>query len=328
MVLVAAELAVRYFSDVSFLGSSRDLFTSNRFGNVRGNTPNVRVISFGEEVFTDSEGFRVPSARYTYPDASARTVLFLGDSVAFGPGVPEEQTFIGLLRKDHPDWTFYNSGVIAYFIQDYKAVLDVVLTRHKHISDVYLVYVLNDVTQISAQDLQSVGEQHKEPRVNDLTQNWVDQVRKVRLISRANEFLSNHSKLYVYLKGHISDPGRRYFFADWQHYRNRQVVSEAIDAIDAIATRLKSANVPFTVVLSPYEFQLRAHHDADDVDVLLPQRVIGKHLRDRGIRYVDALGWFQADGARNGADYFLRFDPMHLSSKGHEVMYRGIRELL
>jgi hypothetical protein len=44
-------------------------------------------------------GFRVPSADYRYPSNEAYRVPILGDSIAFGPGIPEQKTFVGVLRS-------------------------------------------------------------------------------------------------------------------------------------------------------------------------------------------------------------------------------------
>ena len=60
--------------------------------------PNNEGIVFNEIVFTDSNGYRVPSKNYKYSGGS--NIFILGDSVAFGNGVKEQETFIGLLRKE------------------------------------------------------------------------------------------------------------------------------------------------------------------------------------------------------------------------------------
>jgi hypothetical protein len=328
LVLVGAELAVRSFADVQFFGASRNLFTPGRFGAVRGNTPNAVARAFGEDVFTDADGFRVPAPDYVYPRASSRTVLFLGDSIAFGPGIPEPETFVGLLRRNNPEWTFYNSAVVGYFAQSYKPVLESILARHRTISDVCLVLALNDVTDISASNLPSMAQAQEAPAAEELPQHWVEKLRRVSLFEHANDFLRERSKLYLYLKNRFSDPGRRYFMADWRQYQNPRAVQDAVSAIADLASILKREGISFTVIISPMEFQLRPDSLRANLDARLPQRLLAEHLKQRGLKYVDALAWFETGGAKSAADYFIRFDPEHYSREGHRVVYQGIRSLL
>ena len=49
------------------------------------------------KAYTDHNGFRVPPGSQDKKTSGNSTILILGDSVAFGPAVPEELTFAGHL---------------------------------------------------------------------------------------------------------------------------------------------------------------------------------------------------------------------------------------
>jgi hypothetical protein len=100
LILSAGEIYVRATTETLFLGNSRNLFSINRFKGSYGNTPGIVGISFGQIVFIDDDGFRASerSRKQLNGIKSENLILVLGDSVAFGPGVPEEETFVGLLR--------------------------------------------------------------------------------------------------------------------------------------------------------------------------------------------------------------------------------------
>ena len=49
----------------------------------------------------------------TNPSAS-RTLVFVGDSVTFGYGVDDAQTWVNLVARQRPDWHVVNAGVSGY----------------------------------------------------------------------------------------------------------------------------------------------------------------------------------------------------------------------
>ncbi len=316
------EIIVRATLDIRFFGNSTNLLLSGAYGARNGNTPNTQGVSFGETTFTDAYGFRIPHFRYIYPNTPRGSILFIGDSVAFGPGVAETETFIGQLRKSLPDWAIYNSAVIGADVQDYKAVADALVNRLSVLSQVYLVYCLNDISTASARLLLKGLKGQPTSSAN-----WVESVKKVGFISNANDFLRENSKLYIYLKTVISDPSRRYFLADWNEYRKAPALDGAVQALTEISLAFKDRGVPLTVILAPYEFQMRSGAEAYE-DRLLPQRVLLNRLKSIGVHVVDGREWFEKDDTPRSSSYFLYGDPMHFSPQGHQVFFHGIAQML
>ena len=82
--------------------------------------PNLRVIADTGQVYTTNElGFRGPPTTVAKPPG-VRRILGLGDSVMYGTGVSDDETFLallpGLLRQRYPDesWEVINTGVPGY----------------------------------------------------------------------------------------------------------------------------------------------------------------------------------------------------------------------
>src|SRR5262245_22729224 len=113
-LIALAEIAVRTFANIDPLGNSAHLFVANAYGTSHGNARNVEGISYGQTVYTDEHGFRVPKGGVPGDETKSEAVLILGDSIGFGPAVDEADTFAGLLRARFPERRIYNSSVIGY----------------------------------------------------------------------------------------------------------------------------------------------------------------------------------------------------------------------
>ena len=216
LLFLIVEAAVRLTTDIPFLGNSANLFTSNAFGASRGNTKNAEAVSMGVKVYTDANGFRVSRNHYSNDQpAHDRAIMVLGDSVGFGTGVEFEKTFAGRLAAEHPKLHVYNTSVIGYAVNDYKNLIDAFFTEHAgEISHVLLLYCLNDISELSATNIDTAvtagrayAEQSGVRRHTETPgETVVDELKRWRLINWVNEYLRSRSKLYVLVKGMITDP--------------------------------------------------------------------------------------------------------------------------
>jgi hypothetical protein len=237
------------------------------------------------------------------PSAGAPALLVLGDSIAFGVGVQEPATFVGLLRKQFPTTIIYNSAVIGYGLPDYRNVVDAFLPQHPEIKYAYLAFCLNDVSDESATE---ISESLRRP--------WLRKEPTLRsLLDRANDFLRSRSRLYLLLRNWVTDPQQRYFDADNLNYRMPEdKFQEAMQPLADMSRTFSSRGVSFTVVVFPYEAQLRSNDPA----LALPQRRLSNFMHQRGMRSIDLLPDFRVLPA---SKLFLAYDPMHLSETGHHV---------
>ncbi len=319
ILILLTELIVRIFFDIPFLGNSKNLFTPDAYGSSYGNAKKIEAISFGEKVYTDENGFRVFKNNASQCQDYDYAVLILGDSVAFGCGVPEENTFTGLLRKNFPKVLIYNSSVIGYGIKDYKNVVDNFLHYHKEIKKVYLIFCLNDIEDRSSESItESLKARQKNLNSND---NYVETIKSIGFFAKLNSYLRAHSKLFVLLKGELTDPQLRYWEAEYLNYKDipDNVFLERMQPIIEITNILKQKGILFKVIIAPYEYQIRKY----DNNLSIPQKRLSHFFETNGISYIDLIDKFR-NSKINSKALFLPYDPMHFSKKGHEVMYENL----
>lgn len=314
-LLGVGELYCRWFTRIKLLGNSRDMFVGNRYGGSYGNVPNYEGISFDTKFRTDENGFRVDP---NFPDPKSNTaVLIVGDSVSFGPGVEEPETFTGRLRRSKSDLHFYNSSVIGYGVNDYANIVNTIVPQRPEVKYVLLFYCLNDVYNSSAQQInQQVGT--NAPLDPNGEGGGGGALRSI------NDTLRTRSKLYMFVKNALRDTPMSYFKADLPEYQKGQ---ESIDAdlrpLEEINGKLSASGIRFKVFVLPYAAQVRAKQEAD----LLPQKLVGNFLRQRNIDYYDTTRRFMDSGIY-WRDLYIYGDPMHFSEDGHRILSEIVNEEL
>jgi len=289
VVLLLAEFVVRLVApQILFAGTDRRLMRENAFGSTYGWVPDATGICMGKTVSIGPDGFRnLP------PHTGHASLLLLGDSVTFGPGLEADSTFAGMLQHSRPDIHIMNSAVIGYSLEHYRDVLASLVPRDSTIRQVILCYSLNDYEPTIA-----LG---PEPQ---------------SFLWHIASFLREHSTLYLFLKNLFFDRSETYFLHDYAHYRSPGVAA-TLNLLDSVVTRAQSGGIPCTVLLLPCEYQLRKR----DKRYLLPQQVVTAFCRTRNVAVIDAYHAFTDDGGPSTA-YFLYGDHMHLSGRGHRVVFR------
>ncbi len=81
--------------------------------------PSIREHAYGATITTNGRGLRSPAIAADRP-----TIAILGDSVAFGFGVQDDQTIPALLQEDLPGYQVVNGGVCGYNMQQISAQYD------------------------------------------------------------------------------------------------------------------------------------------------------------------------------------------------------------
>lgn len=284
-LLLIAEFTVRLFATrVTFQGTDHRMIRDKAFDNAFGWQPNSSGVVFGNEAKINSRGFR-DLAGPAHADSS---ILLIGDSVLFGVGVDAESTFAGIMQRMNLHRNVLNSGVVGYSASEYVEVANALFSRDTTIKQVLIFFSLNDFYAGSL----AVG-----------SSPWLG-------------FFRNHSKLYLVLKHLLFDRSKTYFNHDFSFYDDNSTdVAIALTRIDSIATTAEQMGIRCSVILLPYEYQLRVKDD----HLLLPQRMISEFLQSRKVDYVDAYAAFAASKEASG-DLFLYGDHMHLSARGHAIV--------
>ncbi|MFL6468418.1 MAG: hypothetical protein ACJ72Z_10720, partial [Pyrinomonadaceae bacterium] len=306
--LLIGEFCCRQFTSINFLDNSRGMFTPNRFGPSYGNTPNFEGISFGDHFKTDENGFRVGLDRsFSAPASDGRpALLVLGDSVGFGPAVPEEKTTAALLRARMPNRQVLNASVIGYGTFDYRNAGIAITSVKPEVNSVIVLFCLNDVADASGRNIQ----------VEMADPDGTQQPEDVFLLRRINDYLRSRSKLYLWLKNLLRDTQMVYFRGALESYQDGGAnVESALQPLVELNKYLQSHSIPLEVFIFPNEAQLRTGAPAE---FSLPQKLLATEFQNQGIRFADLTPAFLDSGYRSD-QLFLYADPMHLSQEGMKV---------
>ena len=321
LIIFIFEILLRLDNKIKFNGSSTKIFTYNELDNYH-NTPNFTGISFGVKFYTDKDGYRIPYPNYIYPKNPQKKILIMGDSVSFGAGIEEEYSFTGLLRKNFHKNQIINASVNGYNIDNYKFLTDKIVGNNKFDLSI-LVLCLNDIISFK----NTLSDSSKE----SLLVKIIEGSRKNKFLFNTNLFLREKSMIYLYIKGIFTDPSFRYFKIDTMNY-NYDIESR-LKKIKKINDKFISANIPFIVIIAPYEYQIRTLKKSDDTnyledELILPQIKLSNYFESENIKFIDPYNRFKAVQLSNGKPLFIKFDPMHLSREGHEIIFSVISEMI
>ncbi len=296
-LLLLAELFVRLFMpQVKLYGTTRTLLRDPAFGKTYGWVPDATGVSFSAPVRINHEGFRDLGG----PAVADTSLLLIGDSVTFGVGVEAESTFAGLLQQAHPRMRVINSGVVGYSLEDYHELVDYLLARDTTIRRAVICYALNDFEQNLSR------EQTPQP------------------FSDIRGFFGQRSKLYVWLKATLFDRSEDFFLHDYSFYAKPSLdLPRMLESLHSLVEKFTAKGIDCRVILLPYEFQLRKNEQR----YLLPQRILSDFMTEHHISFVDTFPYFAASG-RSSKEFFMFGDHMHLSAKGHRVVFGILEKVL
>ena len=242
-------------------------------GNTHYFKPNSEGVIFNEVIYTDNNGYRIPSKNYKY--LGKKNIFILGDSVAFGNGVKENETFIGLLRKKYKEINFLNSSVPGYQIKDHISVINQT-TKFDNINKIIYFFTLNDI--YGSSNILNLDNKKKE---SDFS------LKKYKLLSKINIYLRNKSYLYMFIKGIGTDPSKRWFLNLYEKFETKDF-NEIENHLITLSNYSKNEQSDFIIILFPYEYQTRNCSK----NVLKPQKKIVKILTNLDIK--DLTGILQS----------------------------------
>ncbi len=267
-------LAVLFFLEVStrVLGLSNLMGTDKNFvmDGPKGYhvlKPNSVGLVFDKKIFTDSNGYRVPSKNYEYKNK--KKIFIIGDSVALGVGVKEQETFVGLMRQSLENYEIYNSSVMGYQIYHLKKAIPNI-DNFFPVDKIIYFFTLNDIWSHPTVS----NNQPNNQAASEGTNNKIQIIKKYfnpNLIYKINVFLRNKSYFYMFLKGVILDPSKNWFknvHNFYSHYNGNEL-NEYLILLKNKANKLQAE---LYVVILPYEYQTRNCSENN----LMPQKMLKK----------------------------------------------------
>ena len=312
IIISILEVGARSLNLANLLGVKKNLFILNQ--STPTHHANVESIAYGKKIFTDQYGFRVPKINYSY-EKKQTNILLLGDSVSFGVGVSEEDSFVGILRKKNTNFNFYNSSVIGHHLESYFQVL----SNYNSIIDyenILIFICLNDIHFVD-------GVQNEEKLINNQKNKpFIYKLKTNKTLIKINFFLRDKSVLYVYFKSIFSKPSERYFNATYPKYQKKNLVDEYEKKIKKLKFFSDTHNKNISFVILPYEFQTRKKNCNEKN--LLPQQTIKKILNKNDLLAIDLSQKFC--NYKEPKSLYLKHDPVHLSKAGHKFVVSLIDE--
>ena len=302
-ILISFELVANFFKLSHLRGIEKGLIDTNH--PIHKMIPGSSGVHFGKRIFIDKYGFRSPQENYVY-DNSNDSVFIIGDSVTFGNGVEEDKTFVGRLRKEFKNINFYNTAVPGYNLKHFKYNLKEI-DNFNNIRQIIYFITFNDV--------------YGEKSIIQL--NKKESIKKnfffLKMISnKINAFLRNKSYLYMLVLGIVTDPSKRYFKTILNFYQN-QNLDTFKDYLLVLKNKALKNDIELKIILLPYEYQTRMCIEKN----FIPQEKIATIISSLNIDFFDYTKEFCK--IKKPKNLFLKFDPMHLSPQGHNLVFNLIR---
>ena len=305
IIILSLEIIIRFLNIVGLQGYEKEAFYFEN--GIIFSKPNNTFKVFGKKSKTDKNGFRIPLNNFSYKNEK-KSILILGDSVTFGVGVKEKNTFIGILRNNLQDNNLYNTAIFGHNIESYSYILKKNHKKFKNeINEVVIFLCLNDLVPYQG----AVFKKKEKNEINNFQKNIVKNTFAVKL----NVFLRERSSLFVLLKGFLTNPIERHYNYMKVLYDNKKNLIGFEKFVNEIDGFMNKNNLKYRYVLLPYAHQVRNNCKKN---LLKPQEIIKDILNKKNLNLIDYTSEFCK--IPNNNDLFLKYDPVHLSNYGHRFV--------
>ena len=306
-IIIFIEIIIRSFGIVSLQGVDKKAIYLDA-GTIL-HKPNLVFKAFGKKIKTDEFGFRIPFEKFEY-DKKLKTILFLGDSVTFGVGVDEKNSFVGKLRNNISK-NLKNTAVAGYHIQDYSVLLKRYHLLFPDIDEVIVILCLNDILLeagiVRKGNLGNINHHDSEQKFMKFLRN--------KLFIELNFFLRDKLALFNLIKAISTKNVKRHFNYIVPYYSSKKHLDDFQKNLKDIIQYSKQNNLRLNFVLLPYHHQIKKKCKDE---LMEPQNILKNIFNKLDYQLFDFSTEFC--NIPNNDKLFLNFDPAHLSSQGHEFV--------
>lgn len=323
--LLVGEWLARSFDVVDRVnGFPRQLFRESLDPDLKYTmAPNQRLRVRSFEVQTNSLGMRGRDVAPEPPPGTWR-ILVVGDSVAFGEGLPVEKAFPALLEQRLQAETHRPVEVLNGGVEGYNTLSELAFFRQVgvklHPQTVILAFNLNDWDQAPALDRRGILTRDPDPRRRPslAERSELLGVARVGLDQALARFRGSPASApdeRGFLAFDLAVSAiRKHFWAD----PKGDGLAEVEKGLSGFAAEARERHIQIVVAIIPDGDQL--HTDKPD---LRPQAVV-RALCDRyGLPWIDLYPPFL-----EAPDWPLFFNIMHPNGIGHEIIARELARYL
>ncbi len=305
-IIFFLEILIRLLNIVELQGYDKDVYYLEN--DIILNKPNKIFKVSGKQARTDENGFRIPLNDFSY-DRNKGNILILGDSVTFGVGVKETDSFIGQLRKTS-NKNLYNTSIVGHNLKSYLYIVEQNFNKPGVRFDEIVIFIcLNDIVPF-----QGVVSKKGSAQL-ETNKHLLDKYFKNNLTLKINLFFREKSSLFVLFKSLLTSPVKRHYQYMNSMYKDENNIKEFENYILKIKKFSKQNQLNLKFVLLPYTYQII--NDCK-IEVMKPQNEIKKIFGKLNLVYHDFSKKFCEN--TNQKKLFLPFDPVHLSKYGHEYV--------
>jgi len=267
LILLLAEILTRVFVEEKPV---TDVWVySGNFEQGFGLTPNFQGLFFGKEVFINSMGFRDKEYTINKLENTLR-IAVVGDSITFGYGVVQNETYPKLLEqklndrsKNKINYEVMNFGVPGYnTVQEYEILKDKVMNYSPSI--VIMGFFFND------------AEEKNSPENKNIDSNLVENIFLLE------KYLQKKSRFYTYIKFKLN---ARFFMETFSNKvtfpyfvgtfkDNSSAFNSFENALEGIGNLTKEEGIPVLFVMHPL-----LHHSTINMDYDSPLFEIHNKVR-------------------------------------------------
>ena len=322
IIFAFIEIVIRLGSNITTQGLSEGIINTSKepvfnFPNIKGK----RV--FGEEIFTDMNGYRIEINDRLKKEQNSEKIYFVGGSVTFGSGVKQSDTFSGILNKKFINFDIINSSVVGSNLINNFHIIN--LISQNDLRNIFINFSLDDLSGLDEILNESEVINHKKNNINDnklLNNSLTFKLKNNFLIVEFNKFIRSKSATYVWLKGYFLNSQENYYNHALLSFKNKENLIGLNKVLNDIIQLNNSKFEDKIVFLNiPYSHQI-TNGNCKKQDIA--EKIIHDYLKKSKIELVKFKKVFCND--KNKEKIFLKFDPSHLSPYGHRLVSKILEE--
>jgi hypothetical protein len=297
LLLFCAEFFFRYILNYNVQGISKNIITNN--GEFEFNNKNIKKgKAFGANVYTDSNGFRIPKK---FKRKNLNQILFIGGSITFGVAVESENTFVEKLNQNS-DFMIINASVMGSTLNNNYKILSKFYNKEKT-NKVFVSLALDDFNDAT----------------DDQPANLKKSLKSIKIFFNIHSFLLKQSAAYVFFKSYLINPKKEYYLKEISGFKNPEILVKFNSTLDKYSGY--KDKIIFYII--PYAEQVTSQ---ECVNNDISQKIFERELSNRNLKFINFKRYFCEQ--KNTKKLFLMNDPAHLSKKGHQLVFSILKNYI